>query len=403
MHTTTETTAIPDDGLRVLVTGPGVPFNLASIRTLPSVGPHADAPTPQLPLVDFGFGTNSAGFNLTNKGALIQRSTNTFNSTITRAAQLGAAFAVVYNYSSNTSLPGAPGGEQLIPMGGTDYVPIPAVFIGHSDGEALKALFQTNNAALAQIHLNSTSIVFNVNETLMCEHVGLRVISDHPLRGDVRITLVSPSGVRSVLQRFNADETPGPVDWTYYSTHHFFESSAGTWTAYFSDEYTGAEGSVYLASLSLSGVALDDTDADALDDIWELAYFGDLNQSPKTDPDRDGYSNAREQLMGTPPNLPGERFPLDFSRWNQTLARLSWPGSPHYTYEIRAGTNVAALNVLTNIPGSWPETEWFTPYKTVDRQFFQRARHTCPLGARSGSAVLKNVSIGHAHVLLAPK
>src|SRR5207245_1262729 len=56
--TATNPAAIPDDGLRVLVTGDGVPANLASVRTLPGLGPHADTPTPMLPLVDFGFGTN---------------------------------------------------------------------------------------------------------------------------------------------------------------------------------------------------------------------------------------------------------------------------------------------------------------------------------------------------------
>src|SRR6185436_20273711 len=34
--------SIPDDGLRVVVTGPGVPAALSSIRCLPVVGKHAD-------------------------------------------------------------------------------------------------------------------------------------------------------------------------------------------------------------------------------------------------------------------------------------------------------------------------------------------------------------------------
>jgi lactocepin len=83
--------------------------------------------------VDFGFGTITSGFNLTNKAALIQRGTNTFAEKIILAAQAGAAFAIIYNYPSD--LPG--GGDQLVPMGETDFVPIRAVFIGNSDGEAL--------------------------------------------------------------------------------------------------------------------------------------------------------------------------------------------------------------------------------------------------------------------------
>jgi subtilisin-like proprotein convertase family protein len=254
-------------------------------------------------------------------------------------------------------------------MGGTDRVPIPAVFIGHTDGERLKLLFQTNNNALAQIHLNSTSYVFTVTNTVLCEHVGLRVMTDHPLRGDLRITLVSPSGTRSVLQRYNGDESPGPLDWTYYSTHHFYEESAGAWTAYFSDEYQGATGRVLSASLYLEGVPILDTDKDGLDDVWELINFACLTEGPLGDPDRDGYSNAREQIMATNPNA-AQPLRLDLSRWNSALARLSWPGSPNFNYEIASGTNPASLTVLSNVPGKFPETEWFTPYN-LGAQFFR--------------------------------
>src|SRR5258707_1032489 len=353
--TATNLAAIPDDGLRVLVTGSGVPTDLSSIHTLPSTGPHADTPTPMLPLVDFGYGTNSTGFNLTNKGALIQRDGVTFASQINLAAQAGASFAVMYNYVTNTDPNGAPGGDQLLPMGGTDYAPIPAVFIGHTDGEALKALFQTNNNALAQIHLNSTSYVFTVTNTLITEHVALRVKTDHQLRGDVRITLVSPSGTRSVLQRYNADESPGPVDWTYYSTHHFFESSAGNWTAYFSDEFSGATGTVQSVSLMIEGVPIFDTDKDGLDDIWEIIHFACLTAGPKDDPDRDGFSNAREQIMGTDPNT--APFQTDLSIWSPALARLSFAGGSNFTYEGLGGNNLAApMTLLNKLIFRFPET-----------------------------------------------
>lgn len=366
----TNPAAIPDDGLRVEAAGAGVPIALASLHCLPSFGPHADTPTPALRLADFGYGTTNAGFNLTNQGALIQRGATTFSKSITLAAQAGASFAVVYNYATNVG--GATGGgDTLVVMNATDYVPIPAVFIGNTDGEALKALFQTNSAALARISLNSTSYVFSVTNTLICEQVGLRVTSDHPIRRDLRITLVSPAGTRSILQHFNADLEPGPVDWTYYSTHHFFESSAGNWTAYFSDEFTGSTGSVLSVSLILNGVPILDTDHDGLDDNWELTYAGNLlAQSAKDDIDHDGYSAAREQIMGTNPtvpnNLPSE---LGLSLWNNGLARLSWEASPAYTYDILGGSNLNSLTLYTNLPGHFPVSEWFLPYSNRPPQY----------------------------------
>ncbi len=367
--TSTNQAEIPDDGLRVLVTGNGVPTNLASIHCQPSTGPHADVPTPLLPLVDFGFGTNLAGYNLTNAAALIERGGSTFANEITLAAQAGAAFAVIYNYDANS--PG--GGDELTAMGATDFVPIPTVFIGHTDGINLLSLFQSNSAARAQIHLDSTNYVFTVTNTLLCEHVGLRVMTDHQSRSDVRITLLSPMGTRSILERLNTDFEPGPVDWTYYSTHHFFETTAGTWTACFSDESPGNTGTVQQVSLILTGVPIHDRDRNGLDDFWEITYWDSIfAQSPKDDPDLDGYSNAREQLMDTDPTVPNNiPFSLDLSWWNQSIARLSWPGSPYYTYEIRGGTDPTALTVLTNVPGHFPVTEWFTPYTSTSGQFYR--------------------------------
>jgi len=112
----------------LLITGTNIPPVLASIHTLPSTGPHADAATQVLQLVDVGQG-KTISVNLTNKGALIQRSTNTppipFSLTISRAANAGAAFAVFYNFSATVPTTGCGGGDQLCALAGTDFVPIP--------------------------------------------------------------------------------------------------------------------------------------------------------------------------------------------------------------------------------------------------------------------------------------
>jgi hypothetical protein len=120
-------------------------------------------------------------------------------------------------------------------------------------------------------------------------------------------------------------------------------------------------------------VPIHDRDRNGLDDFWEITYWDSIfAQSPKDDPDLDGYSNAREQLMDTDPTVPNNiPFSLDLSWWNQSIARLSWPGSPFYTYEIRGGTDPTALTVLTNVPGRFPVTEWFTPYTSTSGQFYR--------------------------------
>ncbi|MEO6034004.1 MAG: S8 family peptidase [Verrucomicrobiota bacterium] len=356
-------TAIPDGGLRVLVSGDNLPAALASIAAAPSLGPHADSPTAILPLVNVGLVTNSISLNLTNKGALIQHGTNSdYTFEITKAAQAGAAFAVVFFYSDD-GVPSA--------MLGTDYVPIPAVIIGQTKGAALRNYLQTNTTATAQIRLNVANFSFNIPETLACEHVGLHVSLNHPSRADLRITLLSPQGTRSVLQRVNGDIDAAPTDWTFWSTHHFYESSAGTWTVSVSDEFPGLTGSVQGLELIINGVAIADTDHDGLDDNWELAHFGSLAANPKDDPDKDGNNNAREQILQTDPNAPDVNFQLDLSSINENFARLSWPSSEAFSYEVQVGSNVASLGFITNVVGKFPETEWITRYTNSTPQFFR--------------------------------
>jgi subtilisin-like proprotein convertase family protein/subtilisin family serine protease len=358
---------IPDAGLRVEVTGDGIPPELASIQAFPTFAPRVDGPLPSLPMVDIGVATNVPLVNLTNKGALILRDSTAFDTKISNAAKAGAAFAVIYDSTNGGSF-------NLGLLAGTDYSPIPAVFIGNSSGEALKALFQTNSSAVARIRLLSADRVFHVNSTLLCEHVGVRVQIDHPLRGDLRITLLSPQGTRSVLQQFNDDINSGPADWTYWSTHHFFESSAGDWTVSVTDEAPGNTGTVRSASLIIRGTQITDSDHDGLDDNWEIAHFGSLALGPKDDPAGDGFSNARKQVMGTDPLAANSPFQVDLGWWELAgyrLARLSWPSTTQYSYNVWGGTNVGSFSLLPNVPGQFPETDLLVPYGGIPQQFFR--------------------------------
>lgn len=359
--------AIPDSGLRVEVTGSNIPPALASIAAFPTFAPGSDDPTPFLNLVDAGVATNVPAANLTNQAALMLHDGSSFGAKISNAAQAGAVFAVIYNSTDG-------GGFDLGLITDTDYSPIPAVFIGNSSGEGLKALFQTNASARARLRLFTADRVFSVNSTLLCEHVGVRVRTDHSLRGDVRITVKSPLGTRSVLQHFNDDITPGPTDWTYWTTHHFLESSAGDWTVSLSDEFGGATGSVLSVSLILRGTQITDTDHDGLDDGWESARLGSLAYGPQDDPDGDGYANAREQVMGTNPSASDLLTTPDLSSWGlfgSQMMRLSWASSAQYDYQILGGSTLTALTVITNLPGSVFESELFVPFSTAQNAFYK--------------------------------
>jgi hypothetical protein len=218
---------------------------------------------------------------------------------------------------------------------------------------------------------------------MICEHVGVRVQTDHPLRGDLRLTLVSPGGTRSILQCLNQDASAGPVDWTYYSTHHFLEASAGRWTLSVGDQFPGAAGRITAVSLIVWGRSITDVDSDGLDDPWESLHFGNLAGGPKDDPDSDGRPNAVEQILRGNPKARDQALTLDFSPWNQRLGRLSWPSGPDDSFEIWSSSDLEApLALLTNMPGRFPEAEWFLVRTNQAQKFFQVRAPSPPPPAR---------------------
>jgi subtilisin family serine protease/subtilisin-like proprotein convertase family protein len=363
---------IPDDGYHLVITGTALPASLGYLTNIPSLGVHADATTAVIPIVDVGLANTPLAVNLTGKAALIERGGSDFSVKIGNAADAGAVFAVVFNYVSGTGA--CPGGDQLCGMGATDYVPIPAVFIGNTQGTAIRDQLQQQGDAMAQLQVHSVAATFSISESLLLEHVGIRLKTDHPLRGDLHISLVSPQGTRSILQRYNADLNPGPLDWTYYTTHDFYESSVGQWRLEVLDEALANTGSVLEASLILQGVPITDSDADGLDDHWEMSHFQSLAQGPADDPDHDGYSNAREQVMQTDPTVEEIPFRVDPVAWNARLVRLSWPGVAGVNYEIRSGQNVTGLQGVATVPGVFPETVWFTTYTNLQSEFFEVRR-----------------------------
>lgn len=384
--------AIPDDLGALHIYGAGVAANLASIRAAPALGAFAERPTQIVELVDVGKATNSIAADLTGKAALIQRDggalVDPWATQIQNAADAGAVFAVIYNSQVTTNAPlRCPGGENLCVLAQTDYAPIPVLSVTQSKGEELRALFASPVQALAQIAYTPLSFTINVSTQLVCEHVGLRLRTDHPFRGDLRIMLTSPQGTRSILQVLGNDSSPGPIDWTYWSTHHFYESSAGDWTVTIIDQVGVNAGNVLEAVICLRGVPINDSDADGLDDTWETTWFGDLSSGPRDDPANDGRQNAREQALGFHPNsaVPDIEFRMDRSLWREerglfhplgpavALDRLSWPSRPGRTYAVMTNSLVhTPFTTVTNITGNFPVTEVFLPPPTGNKFYFIR-------------------------------
>ncbi len=98
--------------------------------------------------------------------------------------------------------------------------------------------------------------------------------------------------------------------------------------------------------------AVADTDGDGLPDNWEMAYFGNLNQTGSGDFDGDGMSNLAEFLAGTDPTSSASALRItSIVRTNNDL-RITWTTAAGKTNALErsasVGTNYAAIFTATN-------------------------------------------------------
>ncbi len=141
----------------------------------------------------------------------------------------------------------------------------------------------------------------------------------------------------------------------------------GQYNGYTADRMTGYIDEVRITSGALaSGYLLNvfnpDYDNDGLDDAWERAHFGNLDQTANGDPDGDGDDNATEQANGTDPNIssipPNINLSIDAGMMN-----LSWPGT-HTGWRLMSRTNLligdwqeVPSSTVTNVYEETPSTD----------------------------------------------
>ena len=143
---------------------------------------------------------------------------------------------------------------------------------------------------------------------------------------DVDVTLLGIGG-QGTLARFNTVRAaPATFTWAnLFGTHTLFIRVGG-----FAEFTTGG----YTLTVD-AGVDIVDSDNDGLPDVWELYYFGNLDQGPDDDPDEDGLTNLEELYLGTDPTVPNDPLRVStIERLPGGLVRLGWTASALRVYRM---------------------------------------------------------------------
>jgi subtilisin family serine protease len=124
----------------------------------------------------------------------------------------------------------------------------------------LKRTVSQTGLSVAIPNINTTGITreFNVSaqDNLRVEHVTVAVSITHTARGNLKITLTSPSGTVSRLAEVRSDSNDNYSNWKFMTVRNWGENAAGTWRLKISDESgTGntTGGTLTLATMEVFG------------------------------------------------------------------------------------------------------------------------------------------------------
>lgn len=201
---------------------------------------------------------------------------------------------------------------------------------------------------------------------LRVEHVTVTLDIRHPSRGDLAITLTSPSGMTSRLAEQHNDDNENYPAWTFSSVRHWGETAQGTWTLKVADLGEENTGTLRWAHITFYGTGL----APASNQPPEIEYIGSRsfvvgNRRPFPVTAVDPVDNDSIRLWAT--NVPA--WATFTGATNAGVATSLFTGTPptadtHTVYFFAAdkdGTNTEAVVLTVREPGGMETFDNFTP------------------------------------------
>lgn len=149
---------------------------------------------------------------------ILIRSAAKFKPTDTGWSNNGAGFH--FNHDFGAGLIDATAAINLA----TGWTNLPAQTSTTSSQSSLSVAIPNNNAT-------GVTRMFDLSaSSLRVEQVTLKLSATHSARGDLEITLTSPTGMISRLAAVHGDTGANYSNWTFSSVRHWGEISTGTWT-----------------------------------------------------------------------------------------------------------------------------------------------------------------------------
>lgn len=110
-------------------------------------------------------------------------------------------------------------------------------------------------------------------------------------------------------------------------------------------------------------------DGDALDDAWEMQYFGGLGETETGDFDQDGTDNLTEFRLGLIPNSGSSRFAATRS----SSGLIQWPSAVGTSFTIERSTTLgtASWQPIGTVPGTAGTASFTDPSPPVGKAFYR--------------------------------
>ena len=166
------------------------------------------------------------------------------------------------------------------------------------------------NRSIPDNNANGLTYSFDMtgNPEIRVEHARLTVDIEHPYRGDLEITLTSPSGTVSQFTEERGDGNSNIDNYAFLSVRNWGEMSSGNWTVRVADLANEDQGRVSSLKLDLYGSS---TDSGYNDWASTMIPAGE-DASAEADVDGDGHANLIEYAFSTNPIAGGDPNPLRF-------------------------------------------------------------------------------------------